>query len=303
MPFKMKKTQINTDIFRHGLTRINTVYKNKIRPRWDSCGIPQGRHGFTRINTVIFFFLAILLILNSICPAQNSKHKVPPVRDGFVIDGVDGKITTEENRWFFTIFEPMTDGKGVMGPQTAVEILPSSTLEKFASIFSKEKNSYRIWGKLTRYGNKNFIYMSYYLPVTENANEPVPAADSNDANEVKIIPDDVLLLLKPKRVISLAELKKPLGTEADGVLIDRTGYLRQTKDGAYFAFDGLGRNIDLLQLPMLRCQELENMESLQKQSTMTMRFNISAIVTRYEGKRYLLLQRGTRLFNLGNFAK
>jgi hypothetical protein len=246
---------------------------------------------------------ALIFLISGVCLAQNSKHKVTPVHDGFVIDGVDGKITTENNKWFFTIFEPMTDGKGVMGPQRAVEILPSSMLEKFASTFSKEKNSYRIWGKLTKYGDKNFVYMSYYLPVTETTNEPMLSADSNDANEVKIIPDDVLLLLKPKRVISLAELKKPLGTEADGVLIDRTGYLRQTKDGAYFAFDGLGRNIDLLQLPMLRCQELENMEALQKQSAMTMRFNISAIVTRYEGKRYLLLQRGTRLFSLGNFAK
>lgn len=253
---------------------------------------------FETFTWVSAFAGMTLLILNSICPAQNPL----PIRDGFVLDGIDGKITTENDKWFFTVFEPITDGKGVLDPQVAIAILPSSMLEKFASTFSKEKNSYRIWGKLTKYRNKNFVYLSYFLPVAEAA-EPKPTADINDTNEVKIIPDEVLLLLKPKRVISLAELRKPIGTEADGILTDRTGFLRQTKDGAYFAFDGMGRNIDLLQLPLLECAELESMASQQKQIAMQLRFNISAIVTRFEGKRYLLLQRATRIFSNGNFAK
>jgi hypothetical protein len=250
-----------------------------------------------------FITIQLLFLLTCSCLAQSPAPKVLPVRDGFVLDGIDGKITTQNGKWFFTVFEPITDGKGVLDPKIAIAILPSSMLEKFASTFSKEKNSYRIWGKLTRYGNKNFVYMSYFLPVTEAINEPVQPADINDSNEVKIIPDDVLLLLKPKRIISLAELKKPLGTEADGVLIDRTGFLKQTKDGAYFGFDGMGRNIDLLQLPLLECAELESMVSQQKQISMPLRFNISTIVTRYQGKRYLLLQRATRVFSNGNFAK
>ncbi len=271
----MKKTQINTDIFRHGLTRINTV---------------------------ILFFSVILLMLNSICFAQNSMQKTLAIRDGFVLDGVDGKITSENGQWFFTVFEPQTDGKGVMNPQTAVAILPSSMLEKLASTISAQNVPFRIWGKLTKYGSKNFVYLSYFLRVTEN-NEPTKQADSNDTNEAKIIPDDVLLLLKPKRVISLAELKKPIGTEADGILADRTGFLRKTKDGVYFGFDGMGRNIDLLQLPLLECQELENMEALQGQTAIPLRYNISAIVTRYKDRNYLLLQRATRVYSHGNFIR
>jgi hypothetical protein len=241
---------------------------------------------------------ALIFSISGICFAQNPL----PVRDGFVLDGIDGKITTENGKWFFTVFEPITDGKGVLDPKIPIAILPSSMLEKFASTFSEEKNSYRIWGKLTKYQNKNFVYLSYFLPVAE-AEEPKPSEDVNDANEVKIIPDEVLLLLKPKRVISLAELRKPVGTEADGILADRTGFLKQTKEGVYFAFDGMGRNIDPLQLPLLECAELESMAGQQEQIAMRLRFNISAIVTRYQGKRYLLLQRATRVFSHGNFAK
>ena len=272
---------------------IKSEARNPIRRR-QGCGGQESK----TLTWIPAFAGMTLLILNSICFAQNPL----PVRDGFVLDGIDGKITTENGKWFFTVFEPLTDGKGVLDPKIAVAILPSSMLEKFASTFSKEKNSYRLWGKFTKYGNKNFVYMSYFLPVTEAA-EPKPTADVNDTNEVKIIPDEVLLLLKPKRIISLAELKKPIGTEADGILTDRTGFLRQTKDGDYFGFDGMGRNIDLLQLPLLECAELESMVSQQKQISMPLRFNISAIVTRYQGKRYLLLQRATRVFSNGNFAK
>ena len=270
------------------------------------------------------FLITILLILNNVCLAKNNwiekhgnppqkqnppqkiKQKIIPVRDGFVLDGIDGKITSsKDGQWFFTVFEPLTDGKGALSPQTAVAILPSSTLEKLSSVVSAEKNSYRIWGKLTKYENKNFIYLSYFLPVAE-VNEPqqqFDEEDSNDVNEPQIIPEDALLLLKPKRIISLAELKKPEGVGADGVLIDRTGFLKKTKDGYYFGFDAMGRNINLLQLPLLQCQELENIAIEQKETSTPLRYNISSIVTRYKGRNYLLLQRAARTYNYGNLVK
>jgi hypothetical protein len=294
MPVKMKKTRINTDIFRHGLTRINTV----------------------------IFFLSAILLINNVCLAkgkdwtqkqgipekqntpQKIKSKVTPVRDGFILDGVDGKITKQNDKWFFTVFEPLMDGKGVLNPQTPVEILPSSTLEKLSSVVTAEKNSYRIWGKFTKFENKNYVYLSYFLPVAP-VEEPAQQLDedSNDVDETKIIPEDALLLLKPKRIISLAELKKPIEAGADGVLIDRTGFLEKTKDGFYFGFDALGRNIDLLHLPLLQCQEVERIAKEQKETSTALRYSISAIVTRYKGKNYLLLQRAARTYNYGNLVK
>ncbi len=280
----------------------------------------------------LIFLITILLILNNVCLAkdkywmqkqgnppqkqnlpQTTKSKIIPVRDGFILDGVDGKITEVNEQWYFTVFEPLTDGKGAISPQTPVEILPSSTLEKLSSVVSKEKNSYRIWGKFTKFGNKNYIYLSYFLPVAP-AEEPAQQSDEdsndvnavnnvNDVNETKIIPEDALLLLKPKRIISLAELKKPIKTGADGVLIDKTGFLKTTKDGLYFGFDEMGRNINLLQLPLLQCEEVERIAAEQKTTVTPLRYSISAIVTRYKGRNYLLLQRAARAYNYGNLVK
>jgi hypothetical protein len=224
------------------------------------------------------------------------------LRDGFVIDGIDGKISSQGDIWYFEVFEPLTDGRGVLATDSAVQILPSSMLEKLAKAAGDENKSFRIWGKFTKYQNKNFIYLSYFLPVAE-VNQPATELNPPDANEEKIIPDDVLALLRPKRTINLAELKKPLSTEFDGIIADRTGFLRQDEKGFNFNFDALGRNIDSLSLPLLNCQILENMANQQSLSIIPVRFKISAIVTGFEGKNYLLLQRATRAYNHGNFAR
>ena len=252
-----------------------------------------------RIVAVILFLTFAIGITAS---GRNSAQKSLPLRDGFIIDSLDGRISSENDLWYFQPFESLTDGRGVLATDSAVRILPSSMLEKLASVAGDENKSFRIWGKFTKYGNKNFIYLSYFLPVAE-VNQPPAEPNLADANEEKIIPDDVLALLRPKRMINLAELKKPLSTESDGIIADRTGFLRKTKDGFYFDFDALGRNIDSLSLPLLNCEVLEIIAGQQNLSTMPLRFKISAIVTGYKSKNYMLLQRATRAYNHGNFAR
>ncbi|MBN1787305.1 MAG: hypothetical protein JW806_02815 [Sedimentisphaerales bacterium] len=246
----------------------------------------------------------ILLLIFSV--AGNALAKNPsrthPLRDGFMLDGVDGRVIPDSGVWFFQSFEPLTDGKSSLAAGVDIQILPSSMLEKFISTYSKEKNTYRIWGKFTRYGDKNYIYLSYFLPITANdVNEPNEVLPVTDANEEKIIPDNVLALLRPARKINLTELKKPISTEADGVLADRTGFLREDGSGIYFDFDGLGRKFGTLSLPLLHCESLEIMQKRQNNSPVPLRFKISAIVTSYKGKNYLLLQRAIRAYSHGNF--
>jgi hypothetical protein len=252
-----------------------------------------------RVLAVILFLTFAIGITAS---GRNLSQKLAPLRDGFIIDGLDGRILSENNLWFFQPFESLTDGKGALSSDLAVQILPSSMLEKLANVAGDENKNFRIWGKFTKYGNKNFIYLSYFLPVAE-ANQPPAEPNLADANEEKIIPDDVLALLRPKRTINLSELKKPLSIESDGIIADRTGFLRKTENGLYFDFDALGRNIDSLSLPLLNCEALENIANQQSLSTMPLRFKISAIVTGFEGKNYMLLQRATRAYSHGNFAR
>ncbi len=271
-----------------------------------------------KCDTAVILFLILSMGIAAI--GQGPPQRQITLRDGFVIDGLDGKISSQSaggcltagDSWYFEVFEPLTDGWGVLPTGTGVRILPSSMLEKLAGAVSAdlsdealakaENKNFRIWGKFTKYQNRNFIYLSYFLPIAQvdqPAVEPAPA----DANEEKIIPDDVLALLRPKRTINLAELKKPLSTESDAILADRTGFLRQDGNGFYFDFDALGRNIDLLSLPLLCCEVLENMQGRQSLSTIPMRFKISAIVTAYKGKNYMLLQRATRAYSHGNFTR
>jgi hypothetical protein len=252
------------------------------------------------LSFLTFTLLSVLLILNAVYAQDSPFHKPIPVSDGFMLDGIDGKITTQNGKWYFSVYEPTTDGKGFI--TSPAQILPSSTLEKLTAVASEQNNSFRIWGKLTTYKGENYVYPSYFLQVTKVVDVNTPT-EQTDANETKIIPDDALALLKPTRVINLAELKKPMGVEADGVLTDRTGFLKLSPEGCYFAFDALGRNIDLLQLPLLPCKELEEMEKQQAQSAFPLRFKIFAIVTKYQGKNYLLLQRAARLYSRGNFVR
>lgn len=248
------------------------------------------------LQIILFFIFSVPVVAFGLSP------KKVALRDGLVIDGLDGRISSEGNLWYFSPFESVADDKGSLAADAPVRILPSSMLEKLTDAVSNENKSFRIWGKFTKYKNENFIYLSYFLPV-EDVNQPPPEPDIADANEEKIIPDDVLALLRPRRTINLAELKKPLSTESDGIVADRTGFLRRQGDDFYFDFDALGRNIDSLLLPLLNCQLLEYMYDLQCGSATPLRFKISAIVTAYKGKNYMLLQRATRAFSHGNFAR
>jgi len=247
----------------------------------------------------------LFLIFSTGLAAFGQSHRQIALQDGLMLDGIDGKISSGNGLWYFSLFESLTDGKGSLNANAPVQILPSSMLEKLAGAVSDENKNFRIWGKFTKYQNRNFIYLSYFIPVTET-NQPPSAEeepDYADPNEEKIIPDDVLTMLRPQRTINLAELKKPLSTGSDGIIADRTGFLKKTQDGFYFNFDAIGRNIDSLSLPLLNCEVLEDIAKQQSLSAKPLRFKISAIVTGYKGKNYMLLQRATRAYSHGNFGR
>ncbi|MGA2916095.1 MAG: hypothetical protein ABSE89_08740 [Sedimentisphaerales bacterium] len=251
-------------------------------------------------------FLLIILFLISAANAANepnAPHRIIALQDGFMIDGFDGRISTKGNLCYFSPFESLTDGRGSLSAGTEVRILPSSMLEKLSAALTGKSKNFRIWGKFTKYQNVNFIYLSYFLPVAEVNQPSAEEMESTDPNEEKIIPDDVLALLRPKRIINLAEISRPLSTESDAIISDRTGFLKRKGQDYYFAFDALGRKIDSLSLPLLNCQALEDIAKLQSLTVEPLRFTISAIVTVYKGKNYMLLQRAERAYNHGNFSK
>jgi len=249
--------------------------------------------------------LIITLTLTAMACAERTRpKKTPPyLHDGFMLEGIDGKVSSdpETGTWYFAPFDLLTDGRGTIAENTPIQILPSGKLEALAKALNKKSADFKFWGKLTNYNSKNYIYLAYYLHITQRPETIDP--NTTEPNSPRIIPKDVMAMLRPKRIINLAELKKGIVSSSDGVIIDRTGFVKKIDNSYYFQFDALGRNINPRSFEILNCSPLENITQQQKLSAKPLRYKISAIVTTFNNKNYLLLQRAARAYNHGNFGR
>jgi hypothetical protein len=254
----------------------------------------------------LFIIMLVVSVLCGACSICTAKAKVKPLRDGFSMEGVDGKVVKDANDWFFLPLAALIDDKGVIETGSRIKILPSSGLERLLQQkTSAGGESFRLWGTVTRYGGENFVFTAYSLPITE-ANETTPKLEEvkiSGPNEPDIIPEDVMQMLRPKRVVNLAKLKKGVGTEQDGIIADRTGFVEKSGDGFIFAFDALGQNVDTTSFPLLRCGVVEQMCNKQQESAWPIRYRIVGIITKYQGRHYLLPQRAMRVYSHGNFRR
>jgi hypothetical protein len=92
--------------------------------------------------------------------------------------------------------------------------------------------------------------------------------------------------------------------ERDSILADRSAFLVKNKDGRLiFVLDSLGRNVRPVSLRLLPCEALELAEVAQSAIPEPVRFKIAGTVTEYKGEKYLLLQKATRVYSHGNFAR
>ena len=92
------------------------------------------------------------------------------LRDGFVIAGTDGRFCAADanDRYFFEIDTDVTDGRATLKKGERIELLPSAGLEKLiADTNNQDTDSYRLWGRITSYEGRNFVFPIYFLPVTE----------------------------------------------------------------------------------------------------------------------------------------
>jgi len=257
------------------------------------------------------------------------------IREGFVLDGVDGRITHaegSEDRWLFAADVDISDGRGVIKAGREIELLPSGTLEQMTAQIGEGKGSagVRLWAIVTRYSNrhrlsgggreedvslckeffdKNFLFAWYFIPMGGVGGEPgetegeekaqhEEATDEDDS----IIPVDVMALLKPKRMVNLARLKK-LDVEGDMMLADRTGFVVSDESGKVFNLDGLGRNVEGVSFRLLGCEVLERVEANSAASPYRQRYRAAGRITKYKGEFYMLLQRAVRTYTHGNFAR
>ena len=187
------------------------------------------------------------------------------LRDGFVLAGVDGKLTFQDTnegsqRWLFEFYSDVSDDIGIIKAGVSLEILPSTTLEKMTDDMEKRSDassvrsksaivtaetpvqtsngsSYRLWGIVTKCNGRNFIFPDYFLPISEvkqaksqsqQAQPQKPDVTINDPNDALAIPQEIIAKLETRRIVRPEQLRKGLALKADCILADRTGFIHDS---------------------------------------------------------------------------
>lgn len=266
-----------------------------------------------RTAILIFVFLSCAVL------CAEAAGKSPPLRDGFGLTGVDGKLSSSEGKWFFEFDSEVSDDVGQINAGEAIELLPSTALEKITSDAEKRDEAYyRLWGNVTKYDGNNFIFPIYFLPVSpaelersneaddqnKPAEEPKVRIAINEPNDALAMPEEIVSRLKSRRVLRQEQLKEGLQLKQDYVLTERTAFLDRDSDGKpMVVLDALGRNIPAISFRLLLCEVLEIAQREQSVEADPVRFKIAGILTQYKGEYYLLLQKATQAYSHGNFGR
>ncbi len=258
-----------------------------------------------KITAVMLALIITAIAAN--CSADALPGKKTILREGFVISGEDGTVYANSNRtkWLFKPFNTLSDGRAVTDENSSIGILNSSTLEKLAENYKDKAAAYRLWGKLTKYNNKNYLYLTYFLPITKIQSPETKNKDKTATEVEQIVPKNVMAMLRPKRKVNFEILKHSANAivEADKVVLNRTGFLKKIDDKYYFNFDAMGRNINPQSFEVLKSNLLKIMQNKQNESAEPLRYKIAAVLTSFNGKYYLLIQRATIAHSYGNFAR
>lgn len=273
--------------------------------------------------------LILLFVASGLLIANELKTIRPPklLRDGLALDGLEGTLTkSDTGKWSFKFDSTVTDFQISLAPESSLEILRSSALEKIVGYIDQGgKKTCRIWGTVTKYNDRNFIFPIYFLPIGEKLlpkpevkpeekpeqpkqTKSKPKAPSiNDPNDELQMPEHIIAKLKKRKVIRAEQLiprpdTKPIEFKQDVILADRTGFLTYDENSQpIFQIDGVGRNVEALTLELLPCQILQIAEQKQDTQLEKQRLKAAGIITKYDGKFFLLLHRARKVYSHGNF--
>ncbi len=280
---------------------------------------------------ILFNLIFLMCTASMVWELETTKEHQPLLQDGFALSGVDGKLTGPDSNdvRFFELSSDVNDFREQVDAGTKLELLPSSALEKtIADANGSSDASYRLWGRVTKYRDRNFIFPNHFLPLdkapsqepqktqpqaSKSAEKPpvketVPQPAVSEPNDVLTLPPEIMKRLKEGRTISPERFnRRPAvsksGPVQDSILADRTAFLAKQDNGQpVFVLDALGLNVRPVSLLVLPCEALELAEQKQSAVPVPIRFKIAGIITKYKGKNYLLLQKATRIYSHGNFG-
>lgn len=259
--------------------------------------------------------LMLLVVLLPITAFSADPNMPKALREGVPVKSLDGQMIHDEANdvWLFDATEDIKDDKVTLSAGSLMPLVECSVLEKMTTAFTEHNQSrFRVWAMTIEYRDKNYLYPVYFLLlekpreiIAEKPDANNIASPSEDPNMLKVLPDDILKKLEPKSIVSASQLTEALKSDADTVIIGRTGFVRY--DGKLqkyiFNIDSLGRNISDIKFIVHPSQMLEQVEKKMRKSTEPVRFKVSGRITKFGGKTYILLHQATPAYNFGNFAR
>jgi hypothetical protein len=240
--------------------------------------------------------------------------------------------TTGGDKWFFELERDISDGRNIIAAGSRIEMLPSAGLEKMvADMKDNPGRSYRLYNAMvTMYGGENYLFCDYFMPLLEPEPQSGTVAEANagvgekpseagsggaepnegpaevminEPNDAVMIPQEIIDRLATRRIIRPESTREGLELKQDSILSERTGFIKEKPEGGWvFLFDAVGRNTSSVSLELLPCQVLANAQHKAAKAVGRARFKVSGIVTKYQGKYYLLLQTANRAYGHGNFG-
>ncbi len=241
--------------------------------------------------------------------ARRTSRKFP-LKEGFVLKGIDGKLSYDRSRdrWSFELDQDLSDGYGLIKAGAKVRLLESAMLEKMVDIHqANDVNDFRLWATTIRYRSRNSFYPLYFLPLsagTQRQAEKPQTPQADDAND-GILPEDVMEKLEPVRAITTEQVSQAIASDEDAMLINRTGFIVYDRKNSRYVFklDSLGRKVDDTMFILHRSHVVEYIRYQQRRSLSPVRFDVSGRITKFGDKRYILIHSATEAKNFGNFGR
>ncbi len=265
------------------------------------------------------------LLLTVVAAAGSAEVVIPQLLpEGTMLRRVDGLVIASDSNdvWHFEVTRDVNEA-GVRLPAGArLELLPSVTLgDVLVDANDRAAPHYRLTGQVTLYRQRNFLLAGYFLPLSklrdpnepgglESGARPAEATIQRTRPDDLTLPPEILDRLRERRAMGGPQRKAPATAARstdpqrflNRVLVDTVGFIERREDRWEFVPDALGRNVSALRYELLPCRVLEQTQGRLAASPERMRCKVAGLVTGHRGKRYLLLQRVTRVYNHGNFG-
>lgn len=270
--------------------------------------------------------VALLLLLILGLGAAPVAGKLLP--EATVLTGVDGRLTHADpnDAWWFELTAEVKSETYQVPAGTRFVLLGSGVLERLITdVNDRYRPEYRLTAQVTQYEGKNYLLATYFLPLSAFKSDETPDGAQPPPIGGAILPADPELTIPPEIVERLQNSRptpRPLRKESDApkgkptdaylgrMLVNRVGLIEAGggKDlppatGRLFVPYALGWNVSDVRYELLPCKALEWAQRMQRNTMEPIRFSVAGLVTQFQGRQYLLLQRATPVYNYGNFGR